>query len=115
MSQETEDSQQVVSVSNVGKKFAKGLGQTLRYGISDIGRDLLMQKEAPRFLRPGEFWELDAVSFEIHRGEALAVGCRGTTLGALDYYYRSDPPLPQNAQRTSAPPEKAIPSIVSRF
>jgi hypothetical protein len=112
MSQETEDSQQVVSVSNVGKKFAKGLGQTLRYGISDIGRDLLMQKEAPRFLRPGEFWALDDVSLGILRGEALATGCRGSALGALNYCYRSDSPLPQNSQRTTAPPEKAVASIV---
>lgn len=88
MSQETEDSQQVVSVSNVGKKFAKGLGQTLRYGLEDIGRDLLMQKEAPRFLCPREFW-------------------------VLDYHYRSYLPLPQPVRSTSAPPEKAIASIVS--
>jgi lipopolysaccharide transport system ATP-binding protein len=73
MSHKTESPQPVVSVSNVGKKFAKSLGQTLRYGLADISGDLLMLKGKSKVLRPGEFWALDDVSFEIQRGEALAI------------------------------------------
>jgi lipopolysaccharide transport system ATP-binding protein len=73
MMQEPVNSQPVVSVSNIGKKFAKSLGQTLRYGLSDISGDLLMLGGKPKVLRPGEFWALDDVSFEIQQGEALAI------------------------------------------
>jgi len=73
MIQEPVNSQPVVSVSNIGKKFAKSLGQTLRYGLSDISGDLLMLGDKPKVLRPGEFWALDDVSFEIQRGAALAI------------------------------------------
>lgn len=63
----------VISVSSVGKKFAKSLGQTLRYGLADIGGELLLRNEGPKVLRPGEFWALDDVSFDVRPGEALAV------------------------------------------
>jgi lipopolysaccharide transport system ATP-binding protein len=63
----------IVEARCVGKKFAKSLGQSLLYGLSDIGRELLLKKEAPKVLRRGEFWALDDVSFELRKGEALAV------------------------------------------
>jgi lipopolysaccharide transport system ATP-binding protein len=73
MSESTGTSSSAVSVSRVGKKFAKSLGQTLRYGLVDIGREFLFQGEAAPILRPGEFWALDDVSFELKPGEALAI------------------------------------------
>jgi lipopolysaccharide transport system ATP-binding protein len=63
----------MVSVVQVGKKFAKSLGQTLRYGIADIAGELLFRGGRAARLRPDEFWALDDVSFEVRKGEAVAV------------------------------------------
>lgn len=62
-----------VEALGVGKKFAKSLSQALRYGVGDIGREFLLNEGATGVLRPGEFWALDDVSFQVRRGEALAV------------------------------------------
>lgn len=73
MSCEAANASSVISVAGVGKKYAKSLGQTLRYGMTDIAREFLLSKEPAKGLRPGEFWALDNVSFEVRPGEALAV------------------------------------------
>ncbi len=61
-----------LSVSHVSKKFARQLRSALWYGISDIARELLLRSNGVT-LRAGEFWAVDDVSFELGRGEALAV------------------------------------------
>ena len=61
-----------LSASHVSKKFARQLRRALWYGVSDIARELLLRSDSGT-LRPGEFWAVDDVSFELGRGEALAV------------------------------------------
>lgn len=63
----------VLESCGVGKKFAKSLGQTLRYGISDIAREFLLTEGPPKELRSGEFWAVEDVSFDVRQGEALAI------------------------------------------
>jgi len=62
-----------VSVRHAGKKYAKSLGQSLRYGIADIAGEFLLSQSMATGLRSGEFWAVDDISFDVRRGEALAV------------------------------------------
>jgi lipopolysaccharide transport system ATP-binding protein len=61
-----------LSAAHVSKKFARPLRRALWYGVRDIARELLLRSDAPA-LRPEEFWAIDDISFELARGEALAV------------------------------------------
>jgi ABC-type polysaccharide/polyol phosphate transport system ATPase subunit len=45
----------------------------MRYGMHDIGRNLLRMGTKPDKLRKDEFWAVDDVSFELHRGETLGI------------------------------------------
>ncbi|NTV29079.1 MAG: ABC transporter ATP-binding protein [Candidatus Omnitrophica bacterium] len=63
----------VIRVNNAGKKFSKSLRQMMLYGARDIVAGSLGLGDAPERLRPGEFWAVDNVSFELRRGEALGI------------------------------------------
>ncbi|HEX6100131.1 MAG TPA: ABC transporter ATP-binding protein [Thermoanaerobaculia bacterium] len=61
-----------LSVTRVSKKYCHSLRRSLWYGVKDIARELAVRGGAAG-LRDGEFWAVDDVSFELARGEALAV------------------------------------------
>lgn len=63
----------VLSVERVSKKFCRSLRRSLWYGLQDIALELVPGSERHARLRSNEFWALDDVSFELGRGEALAV------------------------------------------
>lgn len=68
----------VLSVEQVSKKFCRSLKRSLAYGVRDIGRELIGGKRKSDTLRKGEFWALKDVSFQMRRGESLAlVGANG--------------------------------------
>lgn len=63
----------LVQVNNVSKKYCKDLKRSLRYGLEDLGSELLLQGEPKMDLRRQEFWALQDVNFELRRGESFGV------------------------------------------
>lgn len=62
----------LIKADSVSKKFCRNLKRSLIYGGSDIIKGFL-GREGARDLRNGEFWAINDVSFEVKRGECLAL------------------------------------------
>ncbi|MBI5192118.1 MAG: ABC transporter ATP-binding protein [Nitrospirae bacterium] len=63
----------LVRVEGVSKKFCKTLNRSMLYGIQDVTKNMLGIEPDTNRLRPGEFWSVDDVSFEVRRGECLGL------------------------------------------
>ncbi|MEA5598636.1 ABC transporter ATP-binding protein [Rivularia sp. UHCC 0363] len=75
---QSEESEVVISVKDVSKKFCRDLKRSLFYGLQDIATEVTGGKRNSDSLRKNEFWALKDVSFQLHRGEALGlVGSNG--------------------------------------
>lgn len=69
----------VMRVEGISKKFTKSLRCSMFYGVKDIARNIIGLSSNSDRLRPGEFWALNDVSFELKRGETLGViGANGS-------------------------------------
>jgi lipopolysaccharide transport system ATP-binding protein len=76
---EQAESDVVLSVRGISKKFCRSLRRSLFYGIQDIAGELTGSRRQNTKLRPHEFWALDDVNFDLHRGEAIGlVGVNGS-------------------------------------
>jgi len=62
-----------IRVDHVSKKFCRYLQRSMRYGIQDIASNLIGMGTKSDKLRKNEFWAVDDVSFEVHRGETLGI------------------------------------------
>jgi len=79
-----EESETVISVERLSKKFCRDLKQSLFYGIKDIATDLVGGRRKSDTLRPGEFWALKDIGFQLRRGEALGlIGANGAGKSTL--------------------------------
>lgn len=76
--------QPLIKAEHVSKKFCRSLKRSLWYGIQDVAHSLnpwsreqqqaeLEQKTTASDLRRDEFWALQDINFEVHRGECLGL------------------------------------------
>jgi len=69
------DKQAILDVSNVTKVYCRNLKRAMRYGLYDLGREVLGQGKdrEPGKLRPGEFLSVKDANFTIGPGECVAM------------------------------------------
>ena len=67
------DSQILIKVENVSKKFCRSLKRSLWYGIQDIAGEVTARSGAKSSLRPDEFWALKNISFTVRSGEMMGL------------------------------------------
>ena len=65
------DSEILIKVENVSKKFCRRLKRSLWYGMKDIGSELIGRSNSHKDLRKDEFWFVKNVTFEEGWGAAV--------------------------------------------
>ena len=65
----------VLDVNNVWKIYCRQLRRSMKYGLQDLGRELLGRgrNRTHEDLRPGEFFAVRNANFQVRRGEAVGL------------------------------------------
>ena len=63
----------LIQVDRVSKRFCRDLKRSLWYGVKDMAAELSGRSHAVVDLRKGEFWAVEDVSFDVHRGECVGL------------------------------------------
>ena len=76
-------SELLLDVDGVGKKYARSLRQSIRYGMRDVVSEFVGTRDTAH-LREDEFWAIKDVGFQLRRGECLAIlGANGAGKSTL--------------------------------
>lgn len=67
------NSEVLIKVENVSKKFCRNLKRSLLYGMKDLGSELVGRSNSHKDLRKDEFWANKDISFELKRGDTLGL------------------------------------------
>ncbi len=67
------DNNVAIKLEHVSKKYCKDIKDSMIYGMTDIGRNLVGLKSRAEQLRKNEFWAVNDVSFEVEKGETLGI------------------------------------------
>ena len=69
------DSELILDVENVWKIYCRNLKRAMRYGIQDLGKQILGagKNRSLEELRAGEFFAVRDASFQVRRGECVAM------------------------------------------
>jgi lipopolysaccharide transport system ATP-binding protein len=78
------ESDVVIKVDNLSKKFCRSIKRSMLYGSMDVARSMLGLSTDRTKLRKHEFWSLKDISFEVKKGETFGlVGANGSGKSTL--------------------------------
>lgn len=69
----TNDSEVIIKVEDLYKKFCRSIKRSMLYGSLDVARNMLGISYDSGKLRKSEFWSLEDVNFQLRKGEAMGV------------------------------------------